>query len=115
MPGQTSYNAWLFGLRIAPPLPTPWDAANLALAPLTAAIGSLNACLPWGSQRRQQQQQQQQQHREPPDPEAPAGRPCFSRQAPGLQRPPSEQELHLSQFGSGNQPPDWLRSLFVRR
>lgn len=52
VPDKQRYDACLFGCMIAPSPPTPWDAANLAVVPLTAVIDSLNACFPWGGTRR---------------------------------------------------------------
>lgn len=139
VPGQTSYSASLFGCIIAPPPPTPWDAANLALAPLTAVIGSLNSCLPWsaarrdpggaaaagGSGRQQDGSGGQEQEQQAADPEAqlqpgqeqqprwwrqPSPPGCAGDGVPQLAQPP---QLAALQQGSG-EAPEWLRVLFAR-
>ncbi|EFN59486.1 hypothetical protein CHLNCDRAFT_138102 [Chlorella variabilis] len=55
IPTRQQYDACLFGCLINPPQPTPWGSLNYAVMPLTAVIGSLNSCLPWGSDRRKHQ------------------------------------------------------------
>lgn len=53
--GHDRYDACLLGCIIQPPQPTPWDAANLALAPLTAVVNGINTCMAWGCAGQKQQ------------------------------------------------------------
>lgn len=144
MPGQTSYAASLFGCIIAPPPPTPWDAANLALAPLTAVISSLNSCLSWSAARREpdgaaaaaaaggasrqrdgsSQQEQQQEEEADPEAQLPQGQeqhPCWWRRPspPGLGGSDVLQLVQPPQLAplqqSSGEAPEWLRALFARK